>query len=224
MKGRFVDTPDLNSVVILGIWNPKQPTVRFYFGTIVNLVSRHDIFEKENIEEDYVGDIWKNVINSTDKSFGHFPGEKGRPLIPSKGKKINFRMGIRGKGKNFLLFEEKKTTLVQNSKENNESKLVLDDKASLTAQNIDILSTNNKGVTQRPVFANPLFSFMQQQLTLTALIVTVLTTIPSMMYGVIPNTPNPAAMPLAGQMSQLLAKFTQLRVPGNGSSKYININ
>lgn len=221
---RLYDIPDVNTAGVIGIWNPKEPSVRFWLGSIPEFAAK-DLFDGDSINEDFSKnkEVWNNISDTLNKTFGQFPGDKGRDLYKAKAKKINYKVGLRGKGKNYLLFEKDKTTLIQNKGLKTESKLVLTDKAELLAQNLDLLSTLSRQ-TQRPVFANPLFNFMQQQLILLQLIVTVLTTTPAFIYGVIPCTPSPTAMPLVGQMAQLMTKFGQLRVPGNGSSQYIKIN
>lgn len=221
MNNRQTGSPEVNSAAIIGIWDPKHPYVRFWF-TAVTDDSLSDLLSSSSLKEelDDPEKIWSNIQKLTEMVFGHFPDGKKRAYIKSKSKKINYKLGIRGKSKNTLFFEESKTTLVQNLAQGDESKLVLSDKAELLAKNLDLLSTNSIN-TERPVFADPLFLFMSQQLALLQTIVQVLTSVPALFLG-IPCVKSPASDPLEGMMSSLQTSFSQLKI--TGKSKYIKIN
>ena len=108
----------------------------------------------------------------------------------------------------------------QNIGEDNESKLVLAEKATLAAKNIDILSTSSNK-TQRPVFADPLFQLMQKQINLLQSIITILSTSPAT-FNSIPCTANPDAGTLVSSLASLKIRFEKLKT--DGKSSFIKIN
>lgn len=221
MHNRQVDTAEVNSVVIIGIWDPKNPIVRFWFTSVTDKALK-DVFDADSLAEelDDTKKVWDNISELTEKVFNHFPGDKGRDYIKAKKKKVNYIVGLRGKGKNALVFDKSKTTLIQNKGKLNESKLVLSEKVELLAKNLDLLSTDSP-LRHKPVFADPLFTFMQLELTLLSQIVTVLSTVPALFLG-IPCIISPAAAPLAPSMSALMSSFATLKELGK--STHIRIN
>lgn len=225
-SNRFIELPEVNSVVIVGMWNVAYPAAaRFWFAAI-NEKSTKDLFDAERLVEEYDGnkEIWDNLANMNGTTFGFLPGQQGRGYTTAKSKKINYKVGIRGKGKNYLLFEKDSTTLVQNlGVRNKESKLTLTDKAALTAPNIDLLSTSSTK-EQRPVFADPLFAHLEKIHTMLQTVMTILTTTPAYLYGVIPCTMNPDATQLTQQFASININYQKLKQPDQGKSKFIKIN
>lgn len=218
---RQIDLPEINSAVLISIWDYRNPIVRFWFTAISNAEIK-DLFADTSLDKELDDNekIWKNITKLTEATFGHFPGDKGRDFIKKKSSQTNYKVGLRGKGKNALLFEKDITTLIQNKGTKDESKITLSDKIEILSKNINILSTNSSD-RQKPVFADPLFNFMQMQLTLLQTIITILSTSPALAFGV-PCAPSPVSGVLVGMFSNLNTQFAQLKQ--NGKSKYIQIN
>ena len=224
-SNRFIELPEVNSVVILGTFNTLNTNIiRFWFAAI-NEKATKDLFDATRLVEEFDKnkEVWDNLSNVSNITYGWLPGQQGRGYTDAKIKKINYKVGIRGKGKNYLLFDKDITTLVQNKGASNESKLELTDKAALNAKNIDLLSTSSKK-EHRPVFADPLFSHLDKINTMLKTIMTILSTTPGYYYGVLPCTPNAMSSQLTGQYAQLTVGLNQLKQPDGGKSKYIKIN
>lgn len=224
-NGRFIDTPENGCVVLVGLLDPEKPyTGRIWFTAMTELNVK-DIFDVSRLGDELLDkDAWKNAEDSLEVKYNNTPGLRDRPTLKSKTKKTNSPTGVRGKNKNKLLFDKDKTTLIQNEGENKESKLELTENVVLMGKELEILSSQSSS-KQSPVFADPLFKFMQEQLNLIKSIINILTTTVGIdSFTSAPITGTPAAATLTASYAQLLAKFNTLKQPGQGSSKYIKIN
>jgi len=228
---RFIHTPENGSVVLVVLFNPDTPFLgRMWFAPFSGNSQNNEIFNVERLKEEVVNKrAWELAEKNSGVRYNFSPTNSNRKEVDTKKKKINYKIGIRGKSKNKLLFDEKSTTLVQNENDSNESKIVLDEKAKITSKEIDILSTNSKK-KENPVFAKPMFQYETKLLTIIQAILTTLSSVPALSTGpacLVPSsplTPNPAFNTILSQVIQLKSELEKLKLPGNGSSKYITIN
>lgn len=224
--GRYVESPENGSVVLVGLMDPSSPFAGRIWFAASNELSSTDLFDKERLNEEIDSNTaWENVEESIGVNYNNTPGKGNRSSIQSKKKKVNYKVGLRGKDKNKLLFEEGKTTLVQNEGENNdESKIELTEKFISNAKEFEFLA-NQSNKKHQPVFADPLFTFMQSQLNLLNQIITLLNTSPgTTTYPGSPVSPSPSAPSIQASYQKLTLDFNKLKQKGEGHSKYITIS
>jgi hypothetical protein len=220
---RFIDTPENGSVVLVGLFDPANPYQgRMWLNSFTKLEAKELFDSKKLSEEENEG--WKNAELAIELNYGNTPGVNDRPTFKTRERKINYQVGVRGKDNNMLLFDEKKTTIVQNYKTREETIVELTENFELMTDKIKFLSKNNQ-MRHEPVFADPLFNFMQQQLALIGQIVTILSTMPGISpFLGLPVLPNPASASAVSAYSQLMSDFATLRLPDKGKSANIKIN
>lgn len=224
--GRYIETPENGSVVLVGLMDPSSPFAGRIWFAATNELSSTDIFDKDRLNEEISStDAWTNAQESIEVQYNNTPGTGNRPALQSKKKITNHKVGLRGKDKNKLLFEKGKTTLVQNEDRNNdESKIELTEKLSSNAKEFEFLA-NQSNKKHQPVFADPLWKFMQSQLDLINQIVTLLNTSPgTTTYPGSPVSPASSAASIQAAYQKLTLDFNKLKQKGEGHSKYITIS
>lgn len=219
---RFINTPEVNSIVLVGLFNSdKKYNGRVWF-TAIEELSSTDIFDPARLTRE--NGTWEDAENNIETSYDATPGLRNRAAWADRSSVVNYKVGLRGKNKNKLLFDQSMTTLVQNEDEREEAKLELAKNSLLTAQYINILSnlSDNK---YSAVFAEPLFSHIEKIHSLIENILTILMSSPGML-GQIPVTANPSfASQSQIKLQQLKSDFrTKLNPENKGKSKYIKIN
>lgn len=221
-NNRVIDTPENGSVVVVALFDPLSPYLGRVWLCAVPELNSTDIFDSTRLKGELELQKWQNAENSVGVRFNNSPELRGRQAIRSKQRQVNYKTGLRGKDKNKLLFDQGITTLVQNENLNTLSKLELTQDVLLTAKNLELVSTNSS-TRHDPVFADPLFKYLDSVNSLLQNIISVMTTVPSTFAG-IPNTPSPQALQLPAKITQLKGKLTKLKQPGNGKSRFISIN
>lgn len=221
-SNRFIDTPENGSVVLVGLLNPNNPASgRVWFSALTQLNAK-DIFDVSKLEEELNNKPWQNAEDSIGVESKSTPELRERPPLKSKKKETNYKTGIRGKNKNKLLFDEEETLLIQNEGKKTEAKLKLTNNVLLMAEELEILSSQSSA-KEKPVFADPLFSYLQSELQLLNAIVTLLSISPGISpFLGIPVIPSPAAASLVTMYSNLATKYAELKV--KGASKFLKIN
>lgn len=221
-NSRFIDTPENGSVVLIALFNPQNPSQgRVWFSALTELNAK-EIFDTDKLQEELNQKPWQNAEDSIKVSFGNTPSLRGKKPLKSKIKKINQKTGIRGKDKNKLLFEKGKTTLIQNENTANESKLELTKNVLLMAKELELVSSNSAR-REKPVFADPLFIFLEAQLQFFSSIVTCLSTVPGISpFLGLPVSPSPAGTALVTMYAQLASQYATFKA--TGSSKFLKIN
>ncbi len=231
-NNRFIDTPENGSLVLVGLFDPENPYLGRVWFSEVGFPTKNKIFDANELKQTETDlKAWENSEKLTGVKYNFSPTNKNRTRIKSKTNSTNYEVGVKGKDKNLLLFEKSKTTLVQNLGDKKETKIELTDKASITSKNIEILSTNTLFRKENPVFAKPLFLYETKLLVILQAMATLLSTVPALTTGIplvfIPGTPllpNPAFAGIVSQLASLQADLERLKVPGQGFSKYIDIN
>jgi hypothetical protein len=222
--GRFIETPEVNSVVLVALLNVSSPfNGRIWFTPVKDLTSKK-IFEdlKAEIEGE---DAWKLVEDSTEIFHKEYPNKSGNK-IKNKKSSVNFLVGIKGKSNNRLTFDENDTTLIQGEGKSDEAKLILSKLIELKGKNLNILSTSST-TEHRPVFADPLFEYLTDTQNILTQISTLLSTTPGSLILPVPGSPigpSPAAAAIVSATTSATASLEKLKIPGNGKSKYIKIN
>jgi hypothetical protein len=226
--GRMIDTPENGSVVLIALLDPQQPHFgRAWFSAVPELSSK-DIFDVSRSSEESTTGVWDNAQASLNTRYNNSPDQPGRPIFKSKDKTKKDKVGLRGKGKNKLLFEEEKTTIIQNEKVNKkESKIELTEDMKLTSQKFEILSSNSNQKLH-PMFGDPNYTFQQSLLNVMNQIVTLLSTSPGL-YVLLPPTPipvlpSPVAASIVASFQKLNVDFQKLKLEGQGQSKNLLIN
>jgi len=219
--GRFIETPEINSVVLVALLDPTSPfSGRVWFSAIKSM-SSSDLFSelKGEIEGE---DAWALVEQALEIKREQFPNEKGNKINKKKSA-VNFKLGIRGKSNNKLLFDEKETTLIQDEGKDSESKLVLSKLVLLKGKNIDILSSSSTK-EHRPVFADPLFDYLTNIHNILMQIATLLLS-PGSISVPSPGAPIAPSTSAPNILSKVISEqLTLEKLKINGKSKYIKIN
>lgn len=218
---RSVNTPENGSVVLVALLNPKLPfSGRFYFDAFPGIDVK-DLFDSSRLVEENDKSVWEEIEKSLGVLHNNTPGSDDRPKFKPKRKKTNYKVGVRGKGKNSLEFEKETTTLVQNKGTQQETILELTNKVLLAGEELEIV---NRKIPrrERPVFSDPLFNYLTATKTLLTAIATLLSTVPSLSILGIPNVASPGAAAIVSldtTTTQLLNTTKQ-----TATSKNIKIN
>jgi hypothetical protein len=221
-NNRFIDTPEEGSLVLVGLMNPLTPFIGRIWFSAITLENVESVFNVENLTKEYnEEDNWEMLEKDYGMTISAAPLRRNKKWKKSGKGKINYKTGIKGKDKNKLVFDEKKTTLIQNEKEQKETYIELTENLVMMAGQLEIVSRDSKR-REEPVFAKPLFDFIQSQNTLIQGIIQLLATIPGVGNLGINVVPAPDAAKLVTQYAQLVIKFNELKI--KGKSDYIKIN
>ena len=220
----FISTPENNSIVLVALFDPKNP----YFGRIyfdgVSISSNINIFDKSRLTPET--DTYNNWDNAEVIQNIRLKSKPNPANSYNTSENVQYSMGIKGKGNNRITLDETSTSLYQNEGSGNQSLLKLTDSAVLqVAKTIDIISDQGTPTHYHPVFDQPLYKYLNEMNSIIRAIITVLgsnsaiTTFPSQ-----PTLPSPSALNLINNFSNMLVKYNDLIQPANGASKQISIN
>lgn len=218
-SNRFLDTPEVNSIVMVAVFDPKVPHFgRMFFDSFSNFAAT-DYFDSLKPEDkllsnfSLIEDIFSIQLNSKPKKFGEYNSPE----------KINYKTGIRGKGKNRVLLDKESVEIIQNfDDEDKVSSIKLDTNVDVHSSDIiNIKSKKGRKKTYNPVFDDPLFDYLSDMNNAIKKIIMVLTSVPA----ISPSGPcrmGPSANQLINELSNLSQKFQKFKK--EGSSEKININ
>lgn len=220
----FISTPENNSIVLVALMDPKTPYWgRIYMDSVTGL-SEKDIFDSTRLVPEE--DTYNNWTNA----------EAGQNIIlknkPSKANEFNvqnnvkYDMGIKGKGKNRVTLKEDSIEIYQNEKNNKkESMLIINEDIKMeSSSNIQIISKKG-GTKYHPLFDDPVYNYISEMNNMIRSIVMTMNSTPSLCnVNMAPNLPSPSAVQLITSLQQMFVKFNKLKQPGQGASKYIQIN
>lgn len=214
---RFIDIPEVNSIIIVAILDTKTPYYgRVYFDSVTESATS-DIFTR-TIPEDNSLSTWTNV----EKAFQITLNSKPQNTTAYNAKaNIDYRTGIRGKGKNKFELLQTSSTWTQNEGTEDYSYIKLSKNIDIqSSDEINLLST--KGSSHyNPVFHTPLYDYLQSNILMIQKIVILLTTIPAL-SPVGPCTASPNASQLISGLQSLAQDFQKLRSTGNSKKIFIN--
>jgi hypothetical protein len=218
-SNRFLDVPEVNAIIMVAVFDAKVPHFgRMYFDSFSDFTTS-EYFDKLTPEEKLksnwalVEDIFGINILGKPKNTDEFNAKEN----------INYKVGIRGKGKNRILLDKESTNIVQNfNDKDKETAIVLTENVDIdAADEIYVTSKKSNSDLYHPVFDDPLFDYLATNAQLLQKIVTVLTTIPAISPA--GNCiPGPSSGQLTAELQKLSTELQKFR--NNGSSKKININ
>ena len=214
---RFVDIPEVNSIVIVAIFDTKTPYYgRIYFDTITEL-SNEDIFNRTTPELNSLSN-WDNV----EKAFGVILNAKPKNTTAyNTQNNTNYEIGIRGKGKNKFVLNTSSSIWTQNEGTSDYSNIQLDKNIGINSSDlISILSTKG-GNKYHPVFHTPLYDYLRMNFQVLQKIITLLNTIPAISPAGACSA-GPSASNLIFELQKLAKQFQKLEK--NGHSLKITIN
>lgn len=216
---RFIDIPEVNSIVIVSVLDPKTPYYgRVFFDTITEL-STADIFNRTTPEANSLS-TWDNVEK------GYNIKLNSKPTNPSSfdaKANVDYRTGIRGKGKNKFELQQTSSIWTQNEGDsNNYSFIQLTNNIDIKgANNLNITSVQGKSTNYHPVFHSPLYDYLKSNIQMIQKIVLLLNTVPAI-SPVGPCTAGPSATTLTTQLESLVQDFQKLKSQGNSEKIFIN--
>jgi hypothetical protein len=215
---RFLNTPEVNSIVIVAILDPKTPYYgRIYFDTITDLTDT-DIFER--LEPEKTLSDFSQVEKALNIEIFGKPKDKA-----FNGKdNIKYPIGLRGKGKNKFMLDKDSSLWVQNEGDkDNESHIKLE-KSLMdfdAADKIDILSKKGNKTKYNPLFHSTMYTYLSDVNKMIQKIVILLNTQPALAKCG-PCMASPNAPTLMSDLIQLNGKLQKLKQEGH--SKKIRIN
>lgn len=219
VSSRFIDVPEINSIVVVAILDPKTPYFgRLYFDTITDF-TEEDIFKKLIPEKKILSNF-----NSAEQAFGIKLGNIPKDNSFNSKEKIKYPVGLRGRGKNKFILDEDSTTWIQNEgdkKTESYMKMGKDLMQLQGADKINILSTKGYNTHYNPLFHKPMYEYLTDINRMLQKIIILLNTTPALSKTG-PCLPSPTAPKLNIELKILSNKLSQLKK--NGHSEKIEIN
>lgn len=216
---RFVEIPEVNSIIIVAIFDPKIPYYgRMYFDTITEL-SDKDIFERIIPEQNSLSDF-----DNIEKAFNVKLNFKPKNADEFNGTaKVDYEMGIRGKGDNKFVLDKDFCYWSQNESDSSKrSSIKLNEDPVFTAANtMQLISTKGSGTKYNPIFHSPLHDYLASINKVLQKIVMVLNTVPAI-SPVGPCTSGPMASQLISSLQILATDFTKFKQVGHSKKLIIN--
>lgn len=220
----FISTPENNSIVLVALFDPKNPYFgRMYFDGIPSL-SAKDIFDKSRIVPE--SDTYNNW-NNAEVNQNLRLGKKPNPANSYNTKEsIKYPVGIRGKGDNKLVLDKDSVSIYQNEGKTTQSLLQLTDSAVLhVANTIEIISDKGVSTHYHPVFDQPLYKYLKEMNSVIRSIITTLGSSSAITtYPGSPTLPSPSSLALVNNLSNMLTKYNDFIQPAHGASDQISIN
>jgi len=216
---RFVEIPEVNSIVVVAVFDPKVPYYgRMYFDTVTEL-SDKDVFDRLTPESASLSDFTNiekafNVkLNSKPKTDGEFNAAAN----------VDYEMGIRGKGDNKFVLDKDFTYWSQNEgSDSKRSFIKLNEDPVFTAANtMQLISTKGSSTKYNPVFHTPLHDYLASINKVLQKIVMVLNTVPAI-SPVGPCTSGPMASQLLSSLQTLATDFSKFKSTGHSKKLIIN--
>lgn len=213
---RFIDIPEVNTIIIVAIFDTKTPYYgRVYFDTVTE-VSSTDIFNRVTPEINSLS-TWENVETAYNININ-----KPKPNAYDAKQNVIYNTGIRGKGKNKILFAKDFTLWIQNEGDSqNESSIKQSQNIDIDSSDLINITSKKGGTRYHPIFHTPLYNYLSIMNQTIQKIIILLNTIPAKS----PSgacIPGPNAKQLINQLQKMSSEFSKFRNIGN--SKKITIN
>lgn len=219
----FVSTPEHNSMVLVALLDPRTPYWgRMYFDSITDLNDNPMFDPKRLVPEEKTYNNWKNIEQNHNIVLRSKPQKDNE--FNSK-ERVNYLMGLKGKGKNRVTLDKDNVSIYQNEKETKQSMLKFTENIKMEAYDImELLSVKGNSTHYHPLFHTPVYNFMSKQNSLMKSIIQVMCSVPSLAPNTTPDLPSPEAIALLSPLMELYIEFNKLKMPGVGASKQIFIN
>ena len=218
---RLIDVPEEGSIVLVinfSIFNVNK--ARIYFDCF-DLLNTEDWFDVKTLIENE-SFKWKEAEKLINRKYD--VDNINQQKYKLKGSKKDKRVGIKGKGKNYLLLDEKNIEIVQNKNDSDkETSININDKFLLSAaKEIELLSkkSNEK---KKPIFAEDFTDLFNALLNYLSTIESAMKTNPA--TSTTPGTPStagPMAAAISSSFQNLKSQFNLFK--NSGISKNILIN
>jgi hypothetical protein len=218
-SNRFLNVPEVNAIVMVAVFDTKVPHFgRMYFDSFSDFTTS-EYFDKLSPEDKLLSnwalieDVFGINIKGKPKTDGEYNGKDN----------INYKVGIRGKGKNRILLDKENIEIIQNKDDSKkESKIVISENINVDSSDIiDVKSKKGKKKTYNPVFDDPLFDYLSDINKLFQKIVILLNTVPAISPSG-PCTMGPTASQVMTEYTNLMQSLQKFK--RDGSSEKININ
>ena len=218
-SNRFLNVPEVNSILMVAVFDTKVPHFgRMYFDSFSDFTSS-EYFDKLTPEEKLLSnwalieDVFGINIKGKPKTEGEYNGKDN----------INYKVGIRGKGKNRILLDKESIEIIQNKEDNKkESKIVISENIEIDSSDIiNIISKKGKKKKYHPVFDEPCFDYEQSILKMFQKIILLLSTTPAISPAG-PCTSSPMISQVTQEYSSLVQAYQKFKK--DGSSGEISIN
>lgn len=218
-SNRFLNVPEVNSILMVAVFDTKVPHFgRMYFDSFSDFTSS-EYFDKLTPEEKLLSnwalieDVFGINIKGKPKTEGEYNGKDN----------INYKVGIRGKGKNRILLDKESIEIIQNKEDNKkESKIVISENIEIDSSDIiNIISKKGKKKKYHPVFDEPCFDYEQSILKMFQKIILLLSTTPAISPAG-PCTSSPMISQVTQEYSSLVQAYQKFKK--DGSSGKISIN
>lgn len=214
MSNRFIETPDNNAIVLVAVLDIKFPySGRIFFNSFSSIFDK-SLLENSEVDTnslsnwDLIESIFGINIHSKPKNNNEFDSNPN----------VNYKVGIRGKSKNSLIFDKKYTEL----KQNNSVVFLTEKDVDINAdEEINLISKSGSKEYYAPVFDDELFKYLKSINEVLKKIILVLNTTPGMSPSG-PCTPSPQGKKLQSDLKSLSKEFNNFI--SKGSSKRIKIN
>ena len=215
-SSRFLDVPEVNSIVLIAIFDSKVPYLgRMYFDSFTEL-SELEYFRRLMPNDTLLSnwDLVEDILNINIKSK---PKKNELDSNPN----IDYNIGIRGKGNNKILLNKDSISITQNL-DNDLSSIGLTKNIDVNSSDeLNLLSTQGTSQKYHPVFDEELFDYLSEMNNVIKKIIISLNTIPAI-SPVGPCFPSPQLKALKIEVQKLGLSFSKFK--SNGSSKKIKIN
>lgn len=218
VSSRFIEVPEINSIVAVGLFDPSIPYLgRIYFDCVTGL-SSNDLFSQLSPEQQALSD-WLNAEN-TISSVIPKPSTTNEYNTQNN---VNYNIGIRGKGNNKVQLNKTTTLISQNySDVKNESHITLDINSYAEASNeLHLRSKNGNSVEYHPVFDDKTFKYMDAMIKLFEKIVITFNSVPAISPAG-PCVPSKEGMKLINEIITLKESLQEYKSLGASKKVYIN--
>jgi len=217
MNSRFIDVPEEGTIVSIIISDPRTPYYgRVYLDSFTG-ISAIELFSNLSPQEQ----ITSNWLNVSNELLINIPV----PSTPNNfqaGNNIDYKVGIRGKGNNGLIFDEASTKLTQNDSLPNETSIEMTNDLDMQADNlINLISTSGYNQHYHPIFDTTLYSYLDSIQSFHQKLMLMLATNPATAPNG-PCTPSPKISSLINEFVNLKTSLVKLKQIGN--SKKLTIN
>mgnify|MGYP001160658566 CR=1 FL=1 len=218
---RLVDIPDeKTTVLVLNFSTQDNSKCRIYLD-VFDLLDDKDIFDKDRLSLDKE-DNWADAEKLIGRKYDVSEKIKEKKY-KTRGNNPEKRTGLKGKGKNQLIFDEKEIDLTQNKGEKEESNLKINEKVEITPyKEIELLSKKSKD-KKKPIFAEDFTDLQDAQIAFFNSLEKLLTTSPATSASPgSPCTAGAAAPTISVALKKLKGQYEKFKQ--EGISKNILIN
>jgi hypothetical protein len=218
---RLVDIPDEKTTVLIFNFSLQDNSKCRIYMDVFDLLDDNDMFDAKRLTID-AEDNWQDAEKLIGRKYDVSESIKDKKY-KTRGNQPEKRTGLKGKGKNQLIFDEKEIDLTQNKGEKNESNIKLNEKAQITpAKEIELLSkkSNKK---KKPIFAEDFTDLEDAQLAFFDALEKLLTTSPATttVQGA-PCTASPSAPTISVALQKLKLQYQKFKQEGISQNILIN--